>query len=394
MSQKEIVAILLCASMVLAAGCTGWGEDGPANPEAETDGNGEEEAEEVTDTDGASDEGSDTESGSSNGSSGDSDSTEVNVEVDDSSSTSVSSSSESSASSSSSSSSSSASDSGEVDAGNDGDGSEDTNEGEEEEGTKTADMRVYAEDTQTGEYVEGIRITVENRKTGETYTGTTAEGDEFNGTYHNFEDLPLGTYQLTAEGTRHETATNVVKLTQSGRQPILHMDREYEDGRVTLTVVDQFGEPVTAGHVRISRDSTDGSFTKNLDENGQVEFRASPDDTYYYSLHADGYQTESVHGEIDPSEETRKTIEVERSVHQLTVPVGGPTLSAIPTVTIRRHVDGATTKRAGTGGKAVFDVYTGTYTIITEDDDERHTKTVTVTADVSVKLRFDESKDH
>lgn len=47
MSQKEIVAILLCASMVLAAGCTGWGEDGPTNPEAETDGNGEEEAEEV-----------------------------------------------------------------------------------------------------------------------------------------------------------------------------------------------------------------------------------------------------------------------------------------------------------------------------------------------------------
>lgn len=45
-TQHIITALALSVIMILAAGCTGWGEDGPANPEEETDGNGEAQADE------------------------------------------------------------------------------------------------------------------------------------------------------------------------------------------------------------------------------------------------------------------------------------------------------------------------------------------------------------
>lgn len=126
-----------------------------------------------------------------------------------------------------------------------------------------------------------------------------------------------------------------------------------------------------------------------------MKFRASPYDTYYYSLHAEGYQTESVHGKIDPSEEDRKTIKVERSVHQLTVSVTGSILSGTPEVTIRRQADGAeTTKRTGARGNVDFDVYEGKYVIIARDDNTRRTTMVTVTEDTSINITFEMSTDH
>lgn len=39
--NRTIIAVVLSALMLTSAGCAGWGEDGPANPEEETDGNGE-----------------------------------------------------------------------------------------------------------------------------------------------------------------------------------------------------------------------------------------------------------------------------------------------------------------------------------------------------------------
>lgn len=409
-----LIAILMCVSMVLAAGCagTGWGEDGPASTTPEGDETGEEQeeadaqatkensAEESMNDGGSADstgsegEGQSTNNANTGDGDGDGDTTEVNVEVENpttrtvettSAAESASSSSSSSSSTASASSSSSSVESGESET------NEDEEEEEQEAGeeTKTADMRVYVEDTTTGEYIEGMKITVENRETGETYTGTTVKGEKFDGKYHNFTGLPLGIYQVTAEGVGYETATNVVKLTESGRQPILHADRQYEDARVTITVLDNFGEPVTDGQVQIVPSETT-SFTKGLDENGQASFRASGSETYQHYVYADGYQTGYPYGEIDPTEQTRKTVTVDRTVHELTVQTNGAAYDSNTKVMIYRHADNATTTRyTGEGHEVTFDVYTGTYTVYVWHDGERKKRTVTVTEDTRQAFAFE-----
>lgn len=45
-SKSVIIAVLLSMAMVTAAGCAGWGTDGPTDPEEETDSNGEAQADE------------------------------------------------------------------------------------------------------------------------------------------------------------------------------------------------------------------------------------------------------------------------------------------------------------------------------------------------------------
>lgn len=82
------------------------------------------------------------------------------------------------------------------------------------------------------------------------YAGRTYQSEEYDGNYVIFERLPLGTYQLTADTEGYEGATYVVQLTESGRQPILQL--QPQEPKLTINVVNQFGEPVNRGEVPLS----------------------------------------------------------------------------------------------------------------------------------------------
>lgn len=236
----------------------------------------------------------------------------------------------------------------------------------EDPGEPTADMRVHAEDAETGEYVEGVAITVENRETGETYTGTTSQGDEYDGVYHNFEDLPVGTYQVTAESNGYETATDVVELTGSGRQPILHLNPV--DAEFTVTGVDRFGEPVTEAHVSFTHDEY-GVTDVQLNENGEATFQVPVHGTWSYSVTAPGYETEGVGEQVEVTGDVDREVQVENEVHELVVNVGDEAPVENADITLERHADGATTtEQTDEDGRVTFDVYTGDYTVTGVDE--------------------------
>lgn len=249
--------------------------------------------------------------------------------------------------------------------------------------TQTANMRVYAEDKAKGGYLTEAQITVTNRETGETYTGTTHAGQEYDGNYVVFENLPLGTYQLTAQADGYKNATNTVQLTDSGRQPILQM--EDRTATIQFTVVNQYGEPVPETEISIIGQEY-GVVDIYTNENGKVTFGAPVHGEWHYSVLKPGYQTADVGGTLSVDGDMRKTIEIEQNVYNLTVDAGA---ADVP-VMIERHQDGATTtKTTGSDGTIGFDVYPGDYTISTEGD---QSQTVTVQDDRTVSLNSRQSQ--
>lgn len=366
-SKRLIIAVVLSLSMVMAAGCAGWGTDGPADPAENSSTDGAEEPADGSDDSGGSQpsdagsgqDGGDTESGSQVSSSG--------------------------SSSSSTDTQSSSGDSGSDDSSSSDDSGDDGSDNTGDDDTTVADMRVYAEDTETGDYLEGVSITLENRETGATYTGTTTEGDAFDGSYHNFQDLLLGTYQVTAEANGYETSTNVVELTESGRQPILEMSPVSSE--FAVSVEDRFGDPVTNGQVTFTHANYD-SWTIDLDDSGTAAIVVPEHGTYGYSVSAPGYQTDGVNGQVDVTADTQQTVEVENEVHQLVVYAGDAAPVEGADITIERHADGeTTTKTTDANGRVAFDVYTGSYTVSGVDErGEEQAVDVTVRDDHSMRL--------
>lgn len=269
-------------------------------------------------------------------------------------------------------------DSGSDTASSGGSDSSDASDSNTSEQTQTANMRVYAEDKADGGYLTGAEVTVMNTETGETYTGTTHSGEQYDGNYVIFEDLPLGTYQLTANAEGYQNATNTVKLTKSGRQPILQMPQAPSErgGTVTLTLVDQDGDPITRGTVSVSLpDSKYSPVDLHPNESGQVSYEA-PVDGNYYGISAQGINSDNNNGQINVNGDTQKTIEVSETIYTLTVQADSP-------VTIERATDGATTTREAMDGTVEFTVLPGSYTI---SADGYQSQTLDVQDDTSVAL--------
>lgn len=376
-SKRLIIAVVLSLSMVMAAGCAGWGTDGPTDPDDSSNEGAEEPSE-------GSDGGA--EAQPSDAGSGDDDETETDPQGSSSESPSSSTDTQSSSGDSSSDDSVSSSSSTDAQSTSDDSSSDDSGSGDSgSDDTTVADMRVYAENTETGDYLEGVSITLENRATGATYTGTTTEGDAFDGSYHNFQDLPLGTYQVTAEANGYETSTNVVELTESGRQPILEMSPVSSE--FAVSVEDRFGDPVTNGQVTFTHANYD-SWTIDLDDSGTASIVVPEHGTYGYSVSAPGYQTDGVGGQVDVTANTQQTVEVENEVHQLVVYAGDEAPVEGADITIERHADGeTTTKTTDANGRVAFDVYTGSYTVSGVDErGEEQAVDVTVRDDHSMRL--------
>lgn len=157
------------------------------------------------------------------------------------------------------------------------------------------------------------------------------------------------------------TATNVIKLTESGRQPILEMSPVCS--KLSVAVVDQFGDPVVEGQVTFTHGNY-GSTTVELDESGTASVLVPEHGTYDYSISAPGYHTDGVGGQVDVTANIQQTVEVENEVHQFVVYAGDQAPVEGADVTIIRHADDATTtKTTDTSGRVSFDVYSGSYTV-------------------------------
>lgn len=126
------------------------------------------------------------------------------------------------------------------------DSTDDSGSGDEsdDEPVRTAQLRVYVEDNSTGDYLTGANVTVVNRETGEEHTGTTEEGSQYYGNYVVFEDLPLGTYRISADADGYAGGSRSVELTESGRQPGIELAPESPSHTFTMNLVNaETGEP-------------------------------------------------------------------------------------------------------------------------------------------------------
>lgn len=215
---------------------------------------------------------------------------------------------------------------------------EGTEEDEDEEVTERADMRVYAMDKESGEYLTGAEVTVESRETGETYSLTTKEGQEFDGNYARFQDLPLGLYYVTITAEGYEEATNTIHLVESGRQPILHMistSTQTADMRVYAEHTET-GEYLSSVDITIKNQETGNTQTMMTTE-GQ-EF----DGTYarFQNLPLGAYE---VTARLPGFEPAQRTIELDESGRQpiLEMSPDEPGTDDAYTITVRL-VDAAT----------------------------------------------------
>lgn len=329
--------------MVLSAGCagSGWGEDGPTQPEAEGDRTGDDEAQAQQEVGGDDDETGE-QSQSAEGD-GDEPTDEPESQMGDGSSQSTDSDS-----------SDSDSDSGQDDVGSDG------AQDDEEAESHTLTATVIDPD---GEPVEGMQVDLSTYPDGEPVASATTDT---NGQV-TFE-VERGDYELnpdTEDSLHTDFGTHPVAVSEDTEYRIQLSPPEggYEYA-LTVQVVDESGKPIPNELVRIGVLHAGGAGQSYItDENGEVTMKYTADSLNEYQDFGI-----TVRGELRAevflrAGETHERVIVssdeERVTHQLDVYAGEVYPIEGVDVTIQRWDGATTTKTTGEDGKASFDVYPG-----------------------------------
>lgn len=389
-TRQTVIAIALTLTMVGAAGCAGWGVDGPADDGDEPDGgdeledaDGEAQADQgdddgATDDDGhddATDTGSDSadtgtdesgpdphDSGIDDGTDPDDTDADANGDagtgVDDGTGT---------------------DDDAATDTGPDADSDPDVDDGADgvddgngDDGTDAGDDDGSDTDSETHTLHVGI---VDETAAGPvagtvTVDGQTKEVSADDGATFELED---GTYTVTGE-TKHDPESWHVEERE------VTIDGEDEEVTLsanpirTLTV-----ETNDAAHdVTLERHSDGATTTKTTDDDGSVEYSVVPGN---YSIHADGYESAdvTVPGDRYPDTVTLEPIDDgEPATHTLRVTIVDVTAAGEVEGTVT--VDGET-KEATPDDPAEFELEEGTYTVSGQHDDDWYVHDETVEID-------------
>lgn len=371
MGNRQFITIIMAAMLVMAAGCAGWGEDGPYEPDAEGDDSGEGEARAQEEATNASD----------------------------------------------------------------GDSEPTINDGEEEEREERERVKEGVRDAVTDESESEPstggedEITDETSSTGdgdsadsesdtdadetETHTLTVSvvspEGNPvqnaevYLATYDAGEDVASGTTDGNGEVTfevedgDYEVLVSHDQYAQSSANRLVAVDGgdtqfgvQMQDGdglydyTMTVQVVDGDGNPVENELVEVGPPGEQPpNFDQHItDENGEITLHIGNSvegDAIEQELIVRG-QSHYVHLVLEPQHEQividrdtpRVTHEVEVYVDE-TQPIEGVD------VTLERHADGATTtKTTSDRGRVTFDVYPGEYTLSAQYGGEAHSEEIRV----------------
>lgn len=382
-SKNVIIAVVLSMTMIMAAGCAGWGTNGPTESEEEADGNGEAQADEGsenedsdTTTDGTSDgeederaeapedtlstveeetgaqdstESSDTDTQAEGSESKEStDETESTGEED-----------------------SQPAESNGADEADEQDDSDDSSESE------TYTLTVTVESPE-GHNVEGADVSVVTYDGGEP-VDSAATDENGQATF----EVENGDYEVSVGGTQFHQSSDNRLVTVNGEDTAFDVNMQNPDGMydysMTVQVVDEDGNPVANELVRIG---TPGEkLEKHItDENGEVTIsfgNSAEDDAVMQTIEV---RDEEYSASITLGEQTEQIVvsdDSERETHELTVHAGERAPVENVDVTIERWDGSTTTKTTGENGQVTFTVYPGEYTV-TGSDERGEEQTVAV----------------
>lgn len=382
-SKNVIIAVILSMTMVTAAGCAGWGTDGPTESEEETDGNGEAQA----------DEGSENEdSGTTTNGTGD----EEKDEGADASEDTVSTSENETGAQDSPGSSETDTQSNESDSEESSDGTESTGEGDsqpaESNDTDEANEQDDSDDvseseTHTltvtvespeGQAVEGATVSIVTYDGGESVDSATTD-ENGQATF----EVENGEYEVSVSGTQFHQSSDNRLVTVSGEDTAFEVNMQNPGGMydysMTVQVVDTDGNPITNELVRIGTPG-EGLEKHITDDNGEVTIsfgNSSEDDAVMQIIEVRGeeYPVSVTRGE--QTEQITVSDDSERETHELTVHAGEQAPVENVDVTIERWDGVTTTKTTGENGQVTFTVYPGEYTV-TGIDERGEEQTVAV----------------
>lgn len=371
---RRLIAILLCASMILAAGCAGaeWGEDGPA------------EAEDIDQDDNpAANTGTDGDNGSesTNGSGSSEITTDQGVEEDD----------------------------GDVPPGESTPttpGTEALNDDEEEMDPDRTEPSIKT-DTQTQEEKqerindavrEGVKESESDEddeadEQSETDDRTCSTFDTHDEAQTYYEDAPEQRDHLDGDGDGVVCET-FPEASENGSEDDIADDQETYTYLLTVEVVDEHGNPLPNELVRIGVLHVQGDEKSFItDENGEVtmEYIADSKDEYQdFGITARGELRDEVHVRAGENHE-RVVVDTDdsRVTHELAVYAGEAYPIEGVDVTIERWDGATTTKTTDEEGRASFEVYPGKYTITGEYEGDTQTETITIEDDRRYFLPFE-----
>lgn len=358
--QRQLIALVLCASMMLAAGCSGagWGNDGPADPESDSEGDGEVQAQEDTEEESTAgrehrDEPEDTESTDQSASDDDGDSTDESTE----STTETTSDSDSNSDSSSDSDSQSDSDS----------------NAESEGGSAEVNVNIHNEDQTTVN--TDTTVSVEDDGTG--YVRMTC--DDFAaqpGAQSYYERFPQ-------EGSHLDPDGDGMACESLPSEPDTDSHYTYA---LTVQIITEEGHPVENELVEFDRSGyADKPKRYITDEDGKVTFTYKADSTneyrdYTYTVREQARGTERV--EVgNQFERVVVSDDTERETYDLRIGVDSLHSISGVDVTIERWDGATTTKTTNDNGYVTFTVYPGEYTIVSTYHGSEYTTEISVERD-------------
>lgn len=382
-SKNVIIAVILSMTMVTAAGCAGWGADGPTESEEETDGNGEAQADEGsenedsgTTTDGTVDEEKDERAdapedalSTSENEIGAQDSTEssdTDTQSDGSDSEESSDETESTGEGD-----SQPAESNDTDEADERDDSDDFSESE----THTLTVTVESPE---GHDIEGATVSVVTYDGGESVDSVTTD-ENGQATF----EVENGDYEVSVDGTQlHQSFENRL-VTVSGEDTAFEVNMQNPgrmyDYSMTVQVVDEDGNPIANELVRIGTPGEE--LEKHItDDTGEVTIsfgNSAEDDAIMQIIEIRG---EEYPVSVTLGEQTEQIIvsdDSERETHELTVHAGEQAPVENVDVTSERWDGVTTTKTTSENGQVTFTVYPGEYTV-TGIDERGEEQTVAV----------------
>ncbi|MFC6904193.1 hypothetical protein [Halalkalicoccus tibetensis] len=324
-SKRVIAAIVLSTVILMSAGCTGWGDDGPSDPpEEETDGNGE--AQEDVDT---VDEGGESDESSTTDAEDDSDRNESDTSDEDDSSQ---------------------------------DGSEAPDESEEEDTSETdSDDSDESDESDSDESDESDTS---------SDTDDTDESDDSSDESDSSDDSDESDEQDEDESDENDDESDESDEDDEDESGEEGDEGEEDDDEEVYTLTVESDEPVT-----LERNWEDASTTREPTD-GVVEFSVIEGE---YTLSADGYEDMVV----EVGEDMTVQMSEDEETHTLTV----ETQQDVP-VTLERFSDGATTERTASDGAVEFTVLEGYYGLSADGHYDIHEEfAVHVDEDTTITLQ-------
>ena len=325
--RNQLIAIVLCASMVLAAGCTGagWGEDGPAD-DASQDGKETGDAQAQAQEDQTASEGD--ESGTE----------EAEPAMS-------------------------------ADAG----GDSEADDGEDDVTAETEADSDAQSQSQSQSDAGSDDSTAKSDSDSESDAASTSEADSDASSQSSANANPSSSSDSEVSATGGSSSTEVNVDIDNTDETTVNADSNANAGANANANANANADSES--------EAESGSDSTSESHSGSESQSRSDSTTDSSSDSSSSSKSESDSGS---SSET----ETDREVYTLTVTAGEPEPVENVDVTIKRHSDGATTtKTTGEDGQVTFDVYAGTYTV-TGVDERRHkqAKRVTVPDQQSVVL--------